>query len=208
MAAKRIKSNAVAAVQSREEAIEKLRRFADLTSQIEARAERVKAAIAQMKAEADKLDAPLVAEMMAIHAAIQPWWAVAGGTVTTGDRKTAELGGCVLGHRIGNPTLKYPTPEPVAIRLLIEQGWKGLLRIKTELDKPAIVAALRWLDAPVRAGEANDEDIDVAYARRWFAATGFRVAQKEEFFIDRLGNVSAGSIGPELGADQVREAAE
>jgi phage host-nuclease inhibitor protein Gam len=206
MAAKRTKSTAVAAVQSREEAIEKLRRFADLTGQIEARAERVKAAIAQMKAEADKLDAPLVAEMLAIHAAIQPWWAVAGATVTTGDRKTAELGGCVLGHRIGNPTLKYPTPEPVAIRLLLEQGWKGLLRIKTELDKPAIVAALRWLDAPVRAGEANDENIDVEYARRWFAATGFRVAQKEEFFIDRLGNVASGSI--EASADPVREAAE
>jgi len=203
MAAKRRKSEVLPAVQSRAEAIEKLQRYAALSAQIEARAARVTAAIAQMKAEADKLDAPLIAEQQAIFLAVKPWWAVAGGTVTEGDRKTAELGGCLLGNRTGNPTLKYPAPEPVAVKMLLERGWKGLLRIKAELDKPAIVAALRWLSAPFGTVDAGDEDIDVAAARDWFAAAGFRVTQKEEFFIDRLGTVPAATVVADSAAQQV-----
>jgi hypothetical protein len=64
----------------------------------------------------------------------------------------------------------------------MEQGWKGLLRIKVELDKVAIMSAIRW----VAAGQANDEDVDTVYARRWFEGVGFAISQKEEFFIDRL----------------------
>jgi hypothetical protein len=130
MAAKRRKSEVLPAVQSRAEAIEKLQRYAALSAQIEARAARVTAAIAQLKAEADKLDAPLIEEQQAIFLAIKPWWAVAGATVAEGDRKTAELGGCLLGNRTGNPTLKHPSPMEKAVGLLVERGWKGLLRIK------------------------------------------------------------------------------
>ena len=186
MAAKRRKSEVLPAVQSRAEAIEKLQRYAALSAQIEARAARVTAAIAQLQAEADKLDAPLIEEQKAIFLAIKPWWAVAGATVAEGDRKTAELGGCLLGHRTGNPTLKHPTPVEKAANLLVERGWKGLLRIKFEIDKPAIVAALRWLAAPLGTTDAGDEDIDIVAARDWFASAGFRVTQTEEFFIDRL----------------------
>ncbi len=191
----RRKSEVLPAVQSRAEAVEKLQRYAALSAQIEARAARVTAAVAQMKAEADKLDAPLIEEQQAIFLAIKPWWAVAGATVTEGDRKTAELGGCLLGHRTGNPTLKHPSPVEKAVNLLVERGWKGLLRIKFELDKPAITAALRWLSAPLgshdydassRAGDAGDENIDIVAARDWFAAAGFRITQTEDFFIDRL----------------------
>lgn len=186
MAAKRRKSEVLPAVQSRAEAIEKLQRYAALSAQIEARAGRVTAAIAQMKAEADKLDAPLIEEQQAIFLAIKPWWAVAGTSVAEGDRKTAELGGCLLGNRTGNPTLKHPSPVEKAVNLLVERGWKGLLRVKFELDKPAIVAALRWLGAPLGTTDAGDEDIDIVAARDWFASAGFRVTQTEEFFIDRL----------------------
>lgn len=180
----RRKSEVLPAVQSRAEAITALTRYAEIAGQIAARDARVTAAIAQLRAEADGLNAPLVAEQEAIFLAIKPWWAVAGATVTDGERKTAELGGCLLGHRIGNPTLKYPTPEPNAVRLLVERGWKGLLRMKLELDKPAIVAALRWLSQPEQG--AGDDDIDLAEARGWFATAGFKTVQKEEFFIDRL----------------------
>ena len=186
MAAKRRKSEVLPAVQSRAEAIDKLQRYAALSAQIEARAGRVTAAIAQMKAEADGLDAPLIEEQQAIFLAIKPWWAVAGSSVTDGDRKTAELGGCLLGHRIGNPTLKHPVPAEKAVNLLSERGWKGLLRIKLELDKPAIIAALRWLAAPLGTVDAGDDDIDIVAARGWFQTTGFKIDQKEEFFIDRL----------------------
>jgi phage host-nuclease inhibitor protein Gam len=186
MAVKRRKSEVLPAVQSRAEAIDKLQRYAALAAQIEARAGRVAAAVAQMKAEADKLDAPLIEEQQAIFLAIKPWWAVAGATVTEGDRKTAELGGCLLGHRTGNPTLKHPSPVEKAVNLLVERGWKGLLRVKFELDKPAITAALRWLGAPLGTTDAKDEDIDIVAARDWFASAGFRITQTEDFFIDRL----------------------
>jgi phage host-nuclease inhibitor protein Gam len=186
MASKRRKSEVLPAVQSREEAIQKLQRYAALSADIAAREARVTRAVAQMRAEADSLNAPLLAEQEAIFLAVKPWWAVAGASVVDGDRKTAELGGCLIGHRTGNPTLKYPTPEPTAVRLLMERGWKGLLRIKLELDKPAIVAALRWLGLPAGAVDSGDDDVDLAAARQWFTAAGFRVTQKEDFFIDRL----------------------
>jgi phage host-nuclease inhibitor protein Gam len=205
MATKRRKAEVLPAVQSRGEAIAALTRYAEIAGQIAARDVRVAAAAAQLRGEADRLNAPLVAEQEAIFLAIKPWWAVAGAGVTEGDRKTAELGGCLLGHRIGNPTLKYPTPEATAVRLLIERGWQGLLRIKYELDKPAIMAALRWLAAPARvaeaiadertidAGDGGDADPDLVGAIAWFKAVGFKITQKEEFFIDRLPPTDAGA---------------
>lgn len=191
--AKRRKSEVLPAAQSREEAIQLLARYSALAGQI-ARNDQITAdRIAAIHVETDTFNAPLVAEQERIFLAIKPWWAVAGATVTEGDRKTAELGGCLLGHRIGNPTLKYPAPEPVAVQLLSTAGWKGLLRIKMELDKPAIMAAIRWLSAPAGADRGNDQEIDITAAADWFRSVGFKITQKEEFFIDRL--PASSSIG-------------
>lgn len=183
---KRRKSEVLPAAQSREEAIALLGRYADIAAQIEAIDNLTARIVARCKADDDQCKAPLIAEQEAIFLRVKPWWAVAGATVVEGDRKTAELGGCLLGHRTGNPTLKHPTPVDKAVGLLVGKGWVGLLRVKYELDKPAIAAALRWLDTPRAAAEPNDENIDVVEGRTWFARTGFRVVQTEDFFIDRL----------------------
>lgn len=184
--AKRRKSEVLPAAQSREEAIALLTRYAEIAAGIEQIDANTAAVMAQRKAGDDAIKAPLITQQEAIFLRVKPWWAVAGATVVEGDRKTAELGGCLLGHRTGNPTLKHPTPVDKAVGLLVGKGWVGLLRVKYELDKPAIAAALRWLDTPRAAAEPNDENIDVAEARTWFASTGFRVVQSEDFFIDRL----------------------
>ena len=184
--AKRRKSEVLPAAQSREEAIALLTRYSELAGCIAMIDTRSADIVAKQKAWDDAEKAPLIAEQEAIFLRVKPWWAVAGASVVEGDRKTAELGGCLLGHRTGNPTLKHPTPVDKAVGLLVGKGWVGLLRVKYELDKPAIAAALRWLDTPRAEAEPNDENIDVAAARTWFASTGFRVVQSEDFFIDRL----------------------
>lgn len=182
MAKSRRKADKLPATQTVEEAIAQLARYAQLDASISARKARTDAAIASLRAQCDALNAPEEAEQKALFLSLKPWWAVAGETVTGGDRKTWELGGCLIGHRTSNPALVFPKPEATAVRLLMEQGWKGLLRIKVELDKVAIMSAIRW----VAAGQANDEDVDTVYARRWFEGVGFAISQKEEFFIDRL----------------------
>lgn len=183
---KRRKSEVLPAATSREEAIALLTRYSTLAGTIAANEATADRCVADIRAGLDAMNAPFVAEQEAIFLRVKPWWAVAGASVVEGDRKTAELGGCLLGHRTGNPTLKHPTPVDKAVGLLVGKGWVGLLRVKYELDKPAIAAALRWLDTPRADAEPNDENIDVAAARTWFASTGFRVVQSEDFFIDRL----------------------
>jgi hypothetical protein len=172
----RRKAERLPAASSTGEAIQLLTRYAELDAQLDARKARVDAAIASLKAQADELDAPAIAEQKQIFLKLKPWWAVSGADIA-GERKTWELGGCLIGHRTSNPALGHPTPERVAVALLKSQGWWGLLRIKTELDKPAIVTAIRMLEhAPPEDNEALD----------WLKAQGFSIVQKEEFFIDRL----------------------
>ena len=163
--AKRRKSEVLPAATSREEAITLLTRYSELAGCIAMIDTRSADIVAKQKAWDDAEKAPLIAEQEAIFLRVKPWWAVAGASVVEGDRKTAELGGCLLGHRTGNPTLKHPTPVDKAVGLLVGKG---------------------WLDTPRADAEPNDENIDVAAARTWFATTGFRVVQSEDFFIDRL----------------------
>lgn len=186
----RKKADKTPAASSLPQAIDLLTRFAALDGEMAARKARVDAAVAQMRAEADALDAPLKAEQKVLFNTLKPWWPVSGEDVTGGLRKSAELGGCLIGHRTSNPALEFPRPEANAVRLLMEQGWKGLLRIKVELDKAAIMTAIRWTaagrDVEGFAQHGDAEDVDLTYARRWFEAVGFSISQKEEFFIDRL----------------------
>lgn len=175
----RRKAEKLPAASSLPQAIDLLTRYAALDGQIAARKARVDAAIAQMRAEADALDAPVIAEQKEIFLALKPWWAVAGDSVTGGERKTWELGGCLIGHRMNNPSLGFPKPEHFAVALLQGAGLNGLLRVKTELDKPAIVTALRMLAAAPATPELDE-------LNSWLTVQGFSIVQKEEFFIDRL----------------------
>lgn len=174
----RRKAEKLPAAQSRDEAIALLARYSALDAEITATTERVEAAIASLRAQADAINAPKVEQQKAIFLAIKPWWAVAGDDITEGKRKTWELGGCLIGHRTSNPALGYPRPEHYAVALLQGRGFQGLLRVKTELDKPAIVTALRML--------MTSEVVDEGDTLDWLTVQGFSIVQKEEFFIDRL----------------------
>ena len=184
MAIKRRKAEKLPAAQSREEAITLLGRYAELAGRVEARNQRAEVAIAQMRTERDKLNEPEEAELKAIFLQIKPWWAVAAEEITDGNRKSWELGGCMIGHRTSTPSLGYSKPETVAIKLLLEQGWLGLLRVKYELDKPSIMTALKFLPVPT-ANEPQEQD-EAAAAHQQLLSWGFSIVQKEEFFIDRI----------------------
>ena len=178
MVAKRRKAEKLPACQTLDEAKALLGRFAVLDAGIAARKARVEQAIATLRAEAAVLDAPAEAEIKQLFLQLKPWWAVAGDEITEGKRKSAEIAGCLIGHRIGNPSLVFPKPEEQAVTLIENLNIEGLVRVKKELDKEALLKALR---APDEKLDENDRQI-LADLR----AAGFDVKQTESFFIDRV----------------------
>jgi phage host-nuclease inhibitor protein Gam len=119
---------------------------------------------------ADRALEPLEARLKALFAQLKPWWAIAGGALLPRGRKSMELGGCLIGHRLTTPKLGLGTMSvEVAVAALQQHGWGAdCTRVKVELDKPAI---LKVLDGP---------------AGPQLAALGFKAVQREEFFIDPL----------------------
>jgi phage host-nuclease inhibitor protein Gam len=104
------------------------------------------AEIAKINAAADALAAPLVAERDRIHAVIAIWWKTAAAEITKGKRKSAELGGCMLGTRSGRTTLAIAgNPEAVLVELQAARWAKPYVRTTHAIDKPA---ALKALDGP------------------------------------------------------------
>lgn len=127
------------------------------------------AALAATNAVADTLTQPIVAEMDAIRAALEPWWARNGAQVTGGKRKSAELGGCMLGSRSGKAALVIDD-EPSAKAALVKARWgKELLRTTVSVDKAAVLKALGGTLA------------------KKLAAIGFaKSAPAETFFLERV----------------------
>lgn len=120
-----------------------LEQFAQLTGQIgEIEANR-QASIADVNARCDTAANDLIAQRAKIHAAIEDWWAVAGAELLPADRKSIELGGCIVGTRLGKPSLATACAPDVIIARLENKAWaKGLLRASVSLDKRAILKAL------------------------------------------------------------------
>jgi phage host-nuclease inhibitor protein Gam len=178
MAARRRKAEKLPAVQTLDEAVRLLGRFAVLDAEIAARKARTEQAIASLRAQTAELNAPAEAEIKSLFLQLKPWWAVAADEVTGGKRKSWELGGCLIGHRIGNPALVHPQPEAFAIEIIEALGIADLVRVKKELDKQALIRAL---SADEAALDQNDRSIIVDLKMH-----GFSIKQTETFFIDRL----------------------
>ena len=176
MSARR-KSPAQPAPQTLEQAIALLGRFAGLSHQLAGLEADRAGAKARIDEETDQAVTPIALELDQIHRQLKPWWAVAGAELTAARRKSIELGGCLIGERTGNPRLLYPKPETNAVQLLAERAFDRLLRIKRNLDKPAILKLLGVADdAP--AGEKLDA--------QELRDLGFRANQPEEFFVEAL----------------------
>ncbi|MFZ3485296.1 host-nuclease inhibitor Gam family protein [Sphingomonas sp. 3-13AW] len=127
-------------------ATELLDRFASLSTALEKTNGDRNAEIAKINAAADVLAAPIVAELAKIEAAIAAWWKTAEAEITKGKRKSAELGGCMLGTRTGRTTLAIAGEVEAVLTKLQAARWaKPYVRTTHAIDK---AAALKALDGP------------------------------------------------------------
>lgn len=188
MSIRRRKAERLPAAESTQEAIDLLARFAELDRELEALAQAADAAIAEVRATRDAAVEPWKAEMKLIFNRLKPWWAVSHADLTDG-RRSIELGGCLIGHRTTTPSLKLDgLTEAEAIEHLDALGFDAwAVRTKRELDKPALISALKKLGAAGPDGQLNCDGQDAHV----LADLGFRLSQREEFFIARIGPVVA-----------------
>ena len=168
---------AIRAPRSLTEAQRLCEQFAQLDGEIAAIEEAREVAIAAANAEVDKDLVPLVARRAAIVEKLGPWWKANAAELTKGKRKSAELGGVVLGTREGRARLAIAGNVADVVQLLSALRWaKPFLRQKIELDR---VAVLRAIDG--KHGQA-------------LAEMGVTAEQGEEtFYIERTGQ--AGTPG-------------
>lgn len=118
-------------------------RFADLEGQISYHEHKRNATIAQANADADCNIEPLLAERNAIAARIEAWWPTAAAKLTEGQRKSIELGGCIIGTRMGRESLGIRGDEAKVLAKLEQADWaRGLVRTRVSIDKTAVFKAL------------------------------------------------------------------
>lgn len=145
-------------------------RYAELDGQIAEIEKGRQADIAAINANADRAANDLIAQRDTIAAKLEPWWATAAEKLTRGKRKSIELGGCMIGTRIGKESLGVTGERIKIIAALKRLRWaKPLLRVTTSLDAKAIAKAL----GGKRAGEL--EELGLA-----------KVPGKEAFFVERV----------------------
>jgi hypothetical protein len=124
-------------------AIVLLERFAALEGMIGAVEAARSAAIGQANVSADQEAEPLLAEREAVREKLAAWWPGAAGQLTTGARKTVELGGCMIGTRRVRVSLAVASDELLVVAVLLKRKWAvGLVRLKATLDRAAILKAL------------------------------------------------------------------
>ncbi len=168
---------AIRAPRSLTEAQRLCEQWAELDGEVAAIEEARDAAIAAANAEVDKDLTPLVKRRDAIVAKLEPWWKSNAAELTKGKRKSAELGGVVLGTRTGRAKLSIAGKVEDVVAMLATLRWaKPFLRQKIELDRVAIMRALDGKHA-------------AALAEMGIAAD----AAEESFFIERT--AQAGTQG-------------
>jgi phage host-nuclease inhibitor protein Gam len=176
--AKRRKAPAVEAPQTRAEALALADRYVAL-EQAAARAQaQLDKEIAAAKASYALTMEAIEPQLQDAFAGLRAWWAANAAELTKGKRRSIELGPVTLGERTGMHKLKLPKGMKAEAALAWLKGrWSGavaFIRTKEELDKEAVIKALRaGVDAPP----------DVQLARLHFAEGKFEVVQAEEFFI-------------------------
>lgn len=142
--------NAIRAPRSLAEAQRLCEQWAELDGEIAAIEESRDVAIAAANAEVDKDLSPLVKRREAIAAKLEPWWKANATELTKGKRKSAELGGAVLGTRTGKGRVTVAGAVDAVVESLRKNRTLGRLfvRPKFELDKGKITEGLKGKHAP------------------------------------------------------------
>ncbi len=182
MAAPRKKSLPQAAPTNIAEATQRLADYHQLVSAIETMKLDARTAMGQIEAARDAGLAPLEEAAKAIFLEMRSWWAVAGGMMTEGRRKSIELAGCIIGERTTTPSLKLPrglTSDQLIDRLIAISP--ETYSIKYSINKPSCIAMIR------------DPLSDIG--RRLESEALLAVTQREEFFIDFTGDKPPSSEG-------------
>ena len=133
----------IAAPQTVADATRMLKKHAGVQGKVAAiEAERTRA-IAAANAAADKKLLPLVGQIREMNAVLEPWWAANAAELTKGERKSIELGGCMIGSRSGRDKLDIAGDEDAIVKTLGKRAWaKPLLKVTTKLDKVAILKSV------------------------------------------------------------------
>jgi phage host-nuclease inhibitor protein Gam len=167
----RRKAPAIDAPQSLAEAIDLLEDYAALSFERDRLATDRNAAIAAIHAAHDAAAAPLEQHLKASFNRLKPWWEVARDALTDGKRKSVELGGCLIGTKIDNPSLSLPKGKSseLLISEMISTGETAFIVSRLSLDRSDII---KWLRGP-------ENSVKEALLR-W----GFSTVQRDQFFID------------------------
>ena len=177
----RVKSPALRAPGSTQEATELLAQLATVTATIAAHDAQRVTAKQQIDAAADACIVPLAAERDDLFKRLQPWFETNADDLTGGKRRSIELGGCTIGHRTTPPKLVFEHgKDSDGVEALLHFG-RAAGTLKTPaptLVKPAILAELA-------SGPADVDAIPLELL-------GFAARQSDEFFIEPI----AAGVGP------------
>lgn len=121
-----------------------LERYADLTLRIDLVEADRSDAIATANQRADTAAMPMLEEMAAMRAALEPWWAKNRDTLVVG-KKSAELGGCMIGTRQSKAKLTHSLEsESKAVEALLASRYaKHTTRVSYSLDRSSTLKLLQ-----------------------------------------------------------------
>lgn len=156
-----------------EEAIGQIADYLEASAAIDQIRADADASIRQIEEARDAMTAPVEEALKVQFAQLRTWWAVARVALTDGKKKSVELAGALIGDRTTTPRLKLPRGKPIddLIADLADEYDEQFVTVKYQLNKPALIAALR---APV--GRLQEQLICDFH---------LTTEQRDEFFITR-----------------------
>lgn len=124
-------------------------RYAELDGVLATSQAMRRSAVAVAHAAADAIDRPIVEEMDALRDQLDTWYRRNADLLTGGKRRSAELGGCMLGLRAGRAKLAFAGgDDKAAVAALQQHRWaKPLVRVTYAIDRSAALKALNGKQA-------------------------------------------------------------
>lgn len=128
-----------------------------------------KAELGRINAAADAEAGPLLGQLAAMSKALDAWWTTGGNAIAPKGRKSAQLGGCMVGTRASRSTLTIAGDEADVVALLSGLRWaKPMLRVKTSLNRSTVLSSLdgKYKVALAELGIGRTEATDTFFIER------------------------------------------